>query len=114
MVFSPEPRLIELPSDETRSKHIPTIMCPVIPKRTARPKIPGYAEEKGLGPCINRNPSQDEMAAQPQPELQISADQQYGGGDEEDKAKPQDYATRPKRQLNYFCPYAKERLEKKR
>lgn len=42
-----------------------------------------------------------------------SADQ-GGGGDEEDKVKPQDSAARPKRQLHYPCPYARERREKQR
>ena len=41
MVYSPEPRLIQLPTDESRLKPIPTIMCPIIPKRQARPKLPG-------------------------------------------------------------------------
>ena len=48
-----------------------------------------------------------------QPDPLTSADQ-GGGGDEADKVKPLESAARPKRQLNYPCPYARERREKQK
>jgi len=49
LVFSPEPKLIELVGDESRSKTLP-VMYPVIPKRTSRHKGSstglGFSDEK--------------------------------------------------------------------
>ena len=131
MVFSPEPKLIELLADDNHRMNTIPMMYPIIPKRQQAPitrgKVvpPGPNDEKQLEACLiqysgrgisGADVSQDTAYAagsDHQANHQHLKQENGGGGLGENNGgsssakKSSGYGRQP-----YFCPYAKERMAK--
>ena len=118
LVFSPEPKLIELLADEhMRMKTIP-VMYPIIPKRQMPPPdkrmgrgasgLAGEDPTVALEGCLMHSNRGDPTAPDGFQQQDSSTDQKdSSAADNSASKKSSGYGRQP-----YFCPYARERMAK--
>ena len=115
MVFSPEPKLIELLTDD-RMKTIP-IMYPIIPKRQHQAYRARGSDLSSRDPnvpnmegCVNIQSSRDQEKLNEEDEFKDAVDRVAAEPRiDPNAAKKSAYGRQP-----YFCPYARERLAKQK